>query len=77
MKDLSRLGRCLQKTVIIDNIQENFMMQPDNGIHIKGWYHDTSDRELEKLIPFLKSLAVKRVYDVRQELRIYRSCAPY
>jgi len=53
------------------------MMQPDNGIHIKGWYHDTSDRELEKLIPFLKSLAVKRVHDVRQELRIYRSCAPY
>lgn len=32
LKDLSRLGRDLKKTLIIDNIAENFDLQPDNGI---------------------------------------------
>lgn len=56
MKDLSKLGRDISKTIIIDNLSENFMAQPDNGIHIKGFYHDMGDRELDKLAPFLKSL---------------------
>ena len=56
MKDLSKLGRNLAKTIIIDNISENFMAQPDNGIHIRGWYNDPHDRELDKLTPFLRDL---------------------
>ena len=77
IKDLSRLGRNLQRTIIIDNIQENFMSQNDNGIHIKGWYNDPADRELDKLLPFLKSLVTRKIADVRNELRIlriYRQC---
>jgi CTD small phosphatase-like protein 2 len=72
VKDLSRIGRNLQKTIIIDNIQENFMAQPDNGIHIRGWYHDLGDKELDKLIPFLKGLVTRNVSDVRAELRSHR-----
>ena len=56
VKDLAKLGRDLTKTIIIDNIQENFMAQPDNGINIRGWYFDQSDRELDKLLPFLKGI---------------------
>ncbi|TNV86397.1 hypothetical protein FGO68_gene6899 [Halteria grandinella] len=68
MKDLSKLGRDLSKTIIIDNLSENFMAQPDNGIHIKGFYHDMGDRELDKLAPFLKGLVQRKVPDVRSEL---------
>ena len=48
------------------------MAQPDNGIPIKGWYHDQNDRELEKMIPFLRNLVIKKVKDVRQEIRKYK-----
>ena len=59
LKDLSRLGRDLNKTLIIDNMEENFKCQEDNGIGIKNWYSDPADRELEKMMPFLKSLVTK------------------
>lgn len=34
VKDLTRIGRDLSKTLIVDNIAENFQMQPNNGILI-------------------------------------------
>ena len=37
VKDLSRLGRPLEKTVIIDNESENYMLQKENGIKIREW----------------------------------------
>jgi|LauGreDrversion4_2_1035121.scaffolds.fasta_scaffold557712_1 CTD small phosphatase-like protein 2 len=72
VKDLSKLGRSLTKTIIIDNIQENFMLQHENGIHIRGWYNDPLDRELEKLTPFLKGIVQKGSPDVRVDLRSMR-----
>jgi len=56
IKDLDKLGRDIRKTLIVDNIAENFDMQPDNGIHIISWYNDPRDSELQKLEPILKSL---------------------
>jgi CTD small phosphatase-like protein 2 len=54
---LSNLGRDIKKTIIIDNLAENFKYtQPYNGIHIKSWYDDMEDRELDKLLPFLKEI---------------------
>ena len=40
LKDLSRLGRNLSKTIIIDDIADNFQLQKDNGIAIKAWNGD-------------------------------------
>jgi TFIIF-interacting CTD phosphatase-like protein len=48
------------------------MAQPDNGIHIRGWYQDLGDKELEKLVPFLKNLVLRNIQDVRSELRSFR-----
>lgn len=49
VKDLSRLGRDLKKMIIVDNVAENFQLQPDNGIFIKSWFEDKSDTALPEL----------------------------
>ena len=46
IKDLSLLGRNLDRTIIVDNISENFLLQPENGICIKSWYDDEYDDAL-------------------------------
>ena len=53
MKDLSLLGRDIKKTIIIDNISDNFILQPDNGIFISTWYDDMHDRFLSEITPLL------------------------
>jgi len=52
-KDLSKLGRDLARTLIVDNNAENFQLQPDNGIFIKSWYDDPKDKALLQLAPLL------------------------
>ena len=54
LKDLSRIGRSIAKTIIVDNVAENFQLQPDNGILIRSWYDDMSDTALEDLAPLLR-----------------------
>lgn len=57
IKDLSRLGRPLSGTVIVDNSPASYLLQPDNAVAIKSWFNDPDDSELHKLIPPLISLA--------------------
>lgn len=66
VKDLSRLGRNLSKTIIVDNIRDNFERQKDNGIEILTWLFDPQDRELNKLGQFLTNLSQQKVADVRE-----------
>lgn len=54
IKDLSKIGRELEKTIIVDNIPENFLRQPENGIYIKSWYKDPEDCALVELMPLLR-----------------------
>ncbi|CAK0824149.1 unnamed protein product, partial [Prorocentrum cordatum] len=56
IKDLSRLGRDLGRTLIIDNIAENFLLQPQNGILIRDWLEDPQDQCLFNLTPVLEEL---------------------
>mmetsp|Transcript_28983 Transcript_28983/g.63807 ORF Transcript_28983/g.63807 Transcript_28983/m.63807 type:complete len:457 (+) Transcript_28983:202-1572(+) len=56
VKDLSRLGRSLETTLIIDNVQENFMLQPNNGIFIAPWYDDPHDSALYSLTALLDEI---------------------
>lgn len=45
----------------MDNVAENFQLQPDNGIFIKSWFEDMTDTALEELAPLLKGKGGKRV----------------
>jgi len=66
VKDLSRLGRKLDQTIIIDNSPLAFSFQPLNGILCDSWYDNQMDKELLFLLPILSHL--KAVKDVRDEL---------
>ena len=39
----------MNKIIIVDNISENFLLQPENGISIKSWYDDEEDTALSEL----------------------------
>ena len=57
IKDLSKLGRDLNKTVIVDNVKDNFKLQPKNGMHIKNFEGDENDDELtylQDILVFMK-----------------------
>ena len=72
VKDLSRVGRPLDKTIIIDNIGQNFKMQKSNGILIKPFLgEDQNDQALIDLIPILINIARDEI-DVRNGLMKYR-----
>jgi Dullard-like phosphatase family protein len=64
-KDLSKLGRDLSKVIIIDNLKENFKMQPNNGIFIKTWTNDINDVQFKDLLKILKDIVSFNVSDVR------------
>ena len=72
IKDLSKIGRCLSKTIIVDNIAENFQLQSNNGIFIKSWYNDKNDRALVELFPILQKIVVQKSKDVRSALKKMR-----
>lgn len=65
LKDLSRLGRDLSKVIIVDNIPENFQLQPENGIYIKSWYDDPNDNALLQLTKVLMAVSKEATSDVR------------
>jgi len=73
IKDLLIVTDNLEKTLIIDNIPENFMRQKNNGIFIKSWFDDQEDRELKRLIPLLKQIVDQKVPDVREFLQGLRN----
>ena len=72
VKNLNRLGRPLNRTIIIDNIQKNFCRQKCNGILIKPFLgEDKNDKTLIDLIQILINIAKDEI-DVRNGLMKYR-----
>lgn len=72
VKDLMILGRDLQSTIIIDDIERNFILQKENGILIKPYYgNDDNDLTLIDLIPILVKIAKDKM-DIRSGLKVYR-----
>jgi len=73
IKDLRLIGRDIKKTIIIDNLKENFESTcPNNGIEIESWYgDDLEDTALRDLIPFLKAIVENEEKDVRKVIKKY------
>ena len=63
-QDLSRLGRDLKDTIIIDNSPTSYIFHPQHAVPISSWFSDAHDNELLDLIPVLEDLSVQDVQDV-------------
>ena len=77
-KDISNLGRDLSKTIIVDNLSQNFILQKDNGILISSfWGEDIHDKCLLYLGRILVSIGIEMMennylLDIRDELIKYK-----
>uniref|UniRef100_A0A3P9HHX7 protein-serine/threonine phosphatase n=1 Tax=Oryzias latipes TaxID=8090 RepID=A0A3P9HHX7_ORYLA len=70
VKDLSRLGRDLNRVIIIDNSPASYIFHPENAVPVESWFDDTSDTELLDLIPFFEKLSKEEgIYDILREQR--------
>jgi len=69
IKDLSKLGRDLSKTVIIDNNPKSFQLHPSNGVYIRTWKNDPADKALLRLSTILSDIASRKFPDVRLALK--------
>ena len=68
-KNLGRLGRPIEQTVIVDNSPQSFLLHVENGIPITSWFGDVDDTELLKLRAFLQEMHLEAGEDVRNFLR--------
>ena len=72
VKDLSKLGRDLSKTIIVDNMEQNYKLQKNNGITIRPfWGKDNEDSALIDLLDILIKIAEKNL-DVRTGLKLFK-----
>jgi len=73
VKDLSRIGRDLKKTIIVDNLPQNFRLQKANGIFIKSFFgEDSDDNALIDLIPILIGIVENNPVDITKPLLNFR-----
>lgn len=68
VKDYSKLGRNLDRVLVIDHDPHAFQLQPENGISIKPFDGDPNDSELADLMDFLKAAAQSNM-DLREFVR--------
>lgn len=66
VKDLNRLGRDLNQTIIIDNSPLSYIFQPSNAIPIGAFLGEKDDQELLEMVPLL--LDLEGVDNVREYL---------
>lgn len=72
VKDLNKMGRSLDRVIIVDNMPQNFSLHKENAIYIKSfWGVENDDKALIDLIPILISIA-KSGRDARKELVKYK-----
>ena len=72
VKDLSKLGRDMSKIIIVDNMEQNYKLQKNNGITIRPfWGKDNEDTALIDLLEILIKIAEKNM-DVRMGLKLFK-----
>ena len=69
VKDISKIGRPVNKTIIVDNLPQNFRLNKENGINIKSFHGDNpNDKILFNLSKILVNIG-KTNGDVREEIK--------
>jgi len=69
VKDISKIGRPINKTIIVDNLPQNFRLNKENGINIKSFLGDNpNDKILFNLSKILVNIG-KTNGDVREEIK--------
>ena len=74
VKDISLIGRDISKIIIVDNMQQNFKLQKENGILISSfWGEDSNDKALLHLGRILVTIATNMIdfnynCDVKDEI---------
>ena len=72
VKDISRIGRPLDKILIVENMPQNYRLQKENGILIKSFYgEDIYDTALLSLGDILMKIA-NEFNDVRKGISKYK-----
>ena len=72
IKDLSKVGRSLDKMLIVDNNPQSFKLQRENGILISSYYGDNdNDKALVELQKILIKI-YKEKTDIRQAIAKYK-----
>jgi len=69
VKNIENIGRPMEKTLIIDNLPENFKLQPNNGLPIKTWIDDILDTQLFDLMRILEDIIKYKVEDIRSVIK--------
>ena len=78
VKDISLIGRDISKIIIVDNMQQNFKLQKENGILISSfWGEDSNDKALLQLGRILVTIATEMIgnnycYDIRALISKYK-----
>ena len=73
IKDIGKLGRPMNKLIIVDNLPQNFRLQKENGIMIKPfWGEDMYDTALYELGIILNKIA-NEFYDTRKGIINYKN----
>ncbi|GFE55216.1 mitochondrial import inner membrane translocase subunit [Babesia ovis] len=70
IKDLSKLGRNLNRVILLDHDRVACMLQEDNAILVREFDGDENDTELLHLIGLLKNIAVNP-NDVKYQIKQY------
>lgn len=68
---MSDLGRDLSKVVMIDNLEENYINQYDNGLLSLTWVDDIFDTQLNDFLTILKFMnenQIKNIPDFIQKI---------
>ena len=65
IKDLKKLSRDLNNLILLDNNPNCYLLNKENAIPIKTWIDNINDKELYKIIPYLKFLSKEHIKDIR------------
>ena len=68
IKDLSKIGRDLSRTLIVDNLPHSFKFQHENGILISSYYGDKKNMKEDKALIELQKILIK-IYEEKNDVR--------